>query len=1795
MSSNSDQPQRRELIPQSLRCSIPLNAARPTMSGEQIRLSESISKCREILGDLEVTAVSLEQLLLENTWSKAAIDVEVKDLADLYENYTVAHLEVIRRCESLNLNTKPHHDRRQRFLTRYKQIRNQLLSHTSGSHAMNSASDNGVNSGLRLPKVEIPTFDGNFEQWPGWYTLYESLIHNNASLQPMSKYSYLRSLLKDAPLTMIQGYPFEDAYYEAAFKAILDHYNDPLRRISRLLNQLQETPSVKEKKQSLRGLVSNFRAVATSLQILFQENTEIDPLSQLLIHDFLAKADKGTRQDWEREVMRRKSFATFSEFIEYMEGRCHAYERATAGSSSNTTSQPSLPSASRSNTKPKTSVLATTTKKPAKCYYCNQEHTIYKCSSFSALSVAERQKYVREKTWCGKCLSPKCNKRCNSYCRLCKKGHNLLLHDNRNDKSHEKTNPGKKLKTISNNVKINESEYVLTPESNFEQSLDIWIGNISHDFSEALLATAEIKIQNPISHSSKICKVLVDSASQSNLISRRLARELDLKPHSKGCNLGSIQGHSSVSGGCVEGRVIATHAQFQLLVNFEIVDEIVDAVPQESFSIDDWHIPKNLILADPNFNMSSEIEVLLGLRLFWKILGSKKIHLAKNLPCLRSSSLGWLVTDDRVKIPPSIITHKRIFAVQTLDTLSKTMQRFWLVDEFDNNILSLEEIECEQSFVQTSSRTLQENTGYFTVHLPFKINENKLGDSRTRALKQFYALEKRLMKKPEQHEEYAKGMNDYLIQRHMVEIQESLPKNINSISYYMPHHAVIKETSTSTKLRNVFNASSPSSSGLSLNDCLMVGPVIQSDLLTVLMRFRLHKIVFTADIKQMYRQVRLHPDFTKFQRVFWRNHPSEPLKVYEIVTLAFGTASAPFLATRCLKALVDLDGKLFPQACSALLHDFYVDDVLTGANSVQEALEIQSQLKEILLRGGFTLSKWGSNSPDLLLTIPESQKETSFPFSLEKDDKIIKTLGLLWSSTNDCYQIKVNLKNYTEARSKRHILSIVASIFDPLGFLSPVTVNAKLLIQSIWADTHLPRSPKSTEHWDEAISTSLKSDWLKFASNLHVLHDITVPRYLFINSFPPNRIELHGFADASQKAFGAVVYIRSINSSGSHSRIFFSKSKVAPIKTQTIPRLELCAAVLLSEIMDKVQTALKDLLNFDIIRLWSDSQVVLHWIASPPTKWLPFVANRVAKIQKMSNNCYWDYVNTKHNPADLISRGITPSDLKQSSLWWEGPEWLSQNKIFDTKIDFSVGSKSTDLEIRKSKKSLNFATVFKSSFFSRYSNYWKLNRSVAWVTRFILNASPVGPYLSGPLSLFELREATKTLVKLAQRETFSTELKRLKNGSEIKKTSPLVALSPFLDNDALIRVGGRLHESDLTYDQQHPFVLDPKHELSILIVRYYHEAHLHAGPQRLRAILRNQFWILKINSIIRSCILKCPKCVRMKADTRNQAMASLPKTRISPARPFTVSGIDYAGPFSIIGKGGRHKVLVKAYIAVFVCFSTKAIHLELVSDLTSSAFLAALSRFVARRGMPREIWSDNGTNFVGANTSLKKEFTEFLKSYADSIMSFATERGCEWHFIPPYSPHFGGIWEAGVKSVKGQLKFVMANNAFTFEQWCTALAQIEACLNSRPIMVDSTDPNEPGALTPGHFLTGGPITSLPNPDLTSIPSNRLKHWETVKAQTQKFWKRWRNEYLNTLQQKSKWKFAKDSVKINDIVIIKDDHSPPTFWPLGKIVQVHPGADGLIRVASIQTLDSEKEKPIIIKRPIVKLILLPVYE
>nr|CAH7758548.1 unnamed protein product [Callosobruchus chinensis] len=545
----------------------------------------------------------------------------------------------------------------------------------------------------------------------------------------------------------------------------------------------------------------------------------------------------------------------------------------------------------------------------------------------------------------------------------------------------------------------------------------------------------------------------------------------------------------------------------------------------------------------------------------------------------------------------------------------------------------------------------------------------------------------------------------------------------------------------------------------------------------------------------MYRQVEVLPSNRDLQRIVWRDSPERELSHYRLNTVTYGTAPASFLATRCLQqaAFNNLDS--FPEASDAIINDFYMDDILSGHDTVQDAIRLKNEITDILSQSGFVLRKFRSNHQSVV----ESDIQTiEGEYQIFKDESC-KTLGLLWNTSMDIFCYSVHLSEL-KVVTKRTILSTIARIFDPLGLIAPVTIVAKLILQKLW---------QSKSDWDKSVSMELYTTWNKFFKNLPMINNIKIPRQVTVTN--QIKVELHGFCDSSQMAYGCCIYIVSVDSVNKRvSKLLCAKSRVAPLKTVTLPRLELCGALLLAQLSRKCEQALNMVIHEKTY--WCDSTITLNWIAGQPNSWKTFVCNRVAEIHELTEQNQWRYISSEQNPADLITRGTTPQCLESAKLWWQGPDFLIGCKE-SWPNNIILDPVSNTLEKRKP-IALSFVNVMgqDQDIFERFSSFKKLIRVTALVLKFVAYLKLRKchkPYQIKDIEISDLDKATRTLICMVQAVTFSQEIKDLQYNGKVNKNSKLFSLYPFLDQTGIIRVGGRLSNSWLANDKKHPVVLPP--------------------------------------------------------------------------------------------------------------------------------------------------------------------------------------------------------------------------------------------------------------------------------------------------------------------------------------------------------------------------------------------------
>ena len=795
-----------------------------------------------------------------------------------------------------------------------------------------------------------------------------------------------------------------------------------------------------------------------------------------------------------------------------------------------------------------------------------------------------------------------------------------------------------------------------------------------------------------------------------------------------------------------------------------------------------------------------------------------------------------------------------------------------------------------------------------------------------------------------------------------------------------------------------------------------------------------------------------------------------------------------------------------------------------------------------------------------------------------------KTLGVQWLPKEDCFVFTTLQPTELVSVTKRQVLSRIATLFDPLGFLSPYIIRGKMLLQEIWL---------AGINWDDALGEELNRKFKKWNAELTQLQYIRVPRCLQQN-LESEDVSIHIFSDASNDAYATAAYMRTVSPNGVTSvQLIASKSKVAPLEATSMPRLELVGALLSTKMSKAITKALQ--IDAACVRFWTDSMDVLWWLQNRSRALKVFVGNRVAKIQKRSSPSQWGYVKSECNPADLPTRGLAAEELHSSTLWWCGPSYL---QLPEEQWPVSEVTRSTNAiqEVCKGKAAMNgggseatFVTVDVDVPLdwrldpSRFSSWVRLKRVYAWTRRFIRNCRIPGSRAMGELTVDELLDAENAIIRSLQQEHFQDEYRSLGRKKPIEGKSKLLSLNPFLDEDGLMRANSRLKNADyLPFSTRFPVILPRRTWVTKLVVRNYHRADGHVmGTNHTLASLSARFWVMAAREEIRQVESECYTCKRRKAKAVKQIMAPLPSIRLNmPFRAFSRVAVDFGGPFTTMQ--GRGKKRLKRYLCLFTCLLSRAVHLEMAYGLDTDAFLNAFYRMTSRRGLPVEMLSDNGSNFVGAERELR-ELLEALDK--EKIKQSGADRGIKWTFNPPLAPHFGGVHESMIKSAKRAIKAVLGNANVTDEELMTAFVGAEGLINSRPLTFQSANPEDQVPLTPNHFLHGQAGGEFAPSSVDQTDFGPRKRWRRLQELMRHVWSRWIREWLPSISRRLKWQQQQKNITVGELVLVMAADVPRGQWPLGKVLETYPGNDGNIRSVKVLVNGKEYVRPVVKTCPI----------
>ena len=1366
------------------------------------------------------------------------------------------------------------------------------------------------------------------------------------------------------------------------------------------------------------------------------------------------------------------------------------------------------------------SAHAVESNKKEPCALCGQAHFLTRCDEFKRMSVSDRLSFVKQKRFCFNCLRAGHGaSRCTFHnrCLVCNEKHSAFLHSDQ----------------MSSSV-VNISHFKDGNERNYN----------THTF----LPVVRVRVNDAM-----WVLAALDTCSTSTFCSRSLADALALPETPCFYRLGTLSGESSTSSSLVTFEVSSCSLDDSVrLSGVKVIDSI--PVPSGHISIEKY---PHLQGIDLSANIDCRrVDLLIGQDNADFLIPLEIRRGKAGEPHAVKYKFGWTLngcTTASQTAAYDIVCHYVSGVIQDAKLpcdWHRDLDKLWAIEHdqgdyamsvSDHEVISFWDQHCKK------------NGAHYEIPIPWKDISDPLPNNFCVAKKRLDSLLGRLSREGI-YDRYDREIQNLLDDGYAEVVPPAALRSATRV-WYLPHHCVFNPNKPD-KMRIVFDCASRFQ-GKSLNERCHQGPDLINSLFAILLRFRLYCFAIQADIKAMYHQVKVPLCDRDALRFLWvRNDCTIHLRM---TSHLFGGIWCSAISTYALRRTVlDHEGALLLLK-QVVLRSMYVDDCLLSVSSKEDASLVINDLPVLLRTGGFELTKFVVNDPDLLRDIPVMHRAKEVHEFSSKS--VGKALGVKWKIQEDAFVYSIASSTGDRPLTRRLILKFVSSLFDPIGLISPWLLHGRLLFQMA---TRLKVS------WDEQVPEDLAKDWDTWIQSLRTVNALSFPRCLITPIFLNGYYEYHVFCDASESAYGVCIYLRCSSAAGRIcSNLFVAKAFVAPVMRHSIPRLELQAAY---KAVTLAATVIRESdLSLCPVYFWTDSMIVLGYISNESFRFRTFVANRISTIHSLSKISQWRHVKTDDNPSDLLTRPNLHSSF-QMDFWMHGPDWLERPNAFWMKNVDPVSLSEDDSELVREKQSACITEPRSEGYldllYRQLSSWTGMFRCVAWMRRFVASFKGV---IRGPLSSVELHDARTVILRDVQRKVFPREYDALLRGSALHKSSHILRLNPYLDPVGVMRVGGRTG--------QHPIILSHDHPVSEGIVRHFH-SNCHCGIEWTLAMVREKFWLTKSRRLIRKVIAACIKCKKLSAKPAGQLMADLPPERLQPnSPPFLFVGLDAFGPYNVAYKRSS----VKRYGCIFTCMTTRAIHVEMLYSLDADSFLCAFKRFIARRGCPRKVFSDNGGNFVAGERELRKAFAHNARR---TLAPYSSMRDIEWQFNPPAAPHMGGVWERMVGVFKRVFKGIISpSTRLTDEILSTVFSEVESIVNGRPLTKLSDDPRDLSPLTPNHLLLLR--QSEPHPVVGTASDMFRCRWRFVQHLATAFWNRWVKEYLPLLQHRSRWRTPMVDIKVNDLVLVAESNLPRGLWPLAIVEEVFKGRDGRVRSATVRTRAGS------FKRPVVRLVRLEV--
>ena len=1720
----------------------------------------------------------------------------------------------------------------------------------------------------RQPTHEPDVYEGDPIMFQPWRSAFETMV-NHANTPATQKLTFLAKYTKGEVKKLVDRFRHRyvsspETAYEEAWRELEERFGNKTNITAAVIRKLNNFPKIKpEESRKLQELADLCSDAAAQMHDL----PELNVLNFVHnLHPILEKLPGFVHNSWRKVVTQHKAdgktYPPFRVFTKFLKDEARMLNDPDLYPMVREVRNQNI-AMSLSQRRPPVRVMATKGEPqhpaPQKCIFHQRSgHSIAECIAFSRKPIKDRHQFCKEKGLCFKCGDNHLIKECQNRveCSRCRSSnHALFMHPPKLNGGEPHTEKPKK-------------ETEGKPESN--SSVPETPNTTTNTITKCTRSTTCTSARS----CSKIvlCKIyhlerpsrsilgyaVLDDQSNACLGDPEIFEALGISGATFPYELSTCGGEKIAKEGrranglVVESETGRTEPLPTVIENAYIPGDRSE-IPSPDLCEKFPHL-RTLASSIPKPRDDVNIILLIGRNCPELLKVRESRNGPRGMPWAQRTNLGWTISGQvcmsgaKGKVHASVsrtvifrrseadlldnqpfpdgrcdnhIEVKEVFAPRSV--CDKTNQDVFFESSRDNTkALSVE----DERFLNIMEQGAHTNsTGNLEFPLPFKKEEISLPNNYSQAKSRLLNLLKMLNKKPQMMKDYTSFFEKILSRNHASRIPENELRTPTGRVWYLPHFAVRHPRKPG--IRVVFDASAQYA-GTSLNECLLQGPDQMNSLLGILLRFRLGEVAVMGDVEQMFHNFHVNAEHRDFLRFLWfdNNDPSEPITEFRMNVHLFGSISSPAVATFGLRMVADKCASSHGKDVKDFIHqDFYVDDGLTSQPDAPSAISLIQRSRDALATKKLRFHKIASNSAEVMSSIPRDERAKDMK-SLDLDHDSLpmqRSLGVYWSLELDSFTFKVDLPD--KPFSRRGVLSVASSIYDPIGLAAPVTIEGKVILRDLVSQTTKePNKPRDL--WDRPIPETFLPRWTRWRSSLHHLENVEVRRCYQPPDFGPvKRREIHIFSDASNLAIGAVAYLRLTDLHDQpYVSFLFAKAKVTPKHAVSIPRLELCAAVLATTLAQTVEPELRDRIPIDSTTYYTDSKVALGYISNESKRFHVYVANRVHKIHKMSSPSQWKHVSTNENPADIASRSVPATQLSKT-IWFKGPDFLWHKEPISKEIVevFPSGApslQSDDPEVRKDTRvsATDISDNGRESSrkanephlgcarFSRFSTWNSLKRAVATLmtkvdalklkqARRSTDAEPeYNPEnTSRKPTLHDLQRAEKLILRTLQRENFPDELHCLKSASKdnqkppvcVKKKSPTYQLSPFLDDDGLIRVGGRLQRADIDLGGRHPILLPKDNHVSRLLIRHFHQEVQHQGRHTTFAAVRSGgYWVVGAHNLVRSAINQCTVCRKLRGRFTTQVMAELPKDRLDAAPPFTNVGMDVFGPWPVtIRKTRSGSSEAKRWAVLFTCMCTRAVHIEVVESLDTSAFISALRRFISLRGPVARLRCDRGTNFIGAEGELNR----------DKTAQFLATKNCEWVFNPPKASHFGGVWERHIRTIRRVLDSMFAQlgrHQLTHEILVTFMAEACAVVNSRPITSTSSDANDPQALTPAMLLTlkTQPLEA-PGGDFIREDLYGRQRWRRVQYLADQFWIRWRKEYLQSLQPRRKWVQDVPNLHSGDVVLLRQREQPRNSWPLARVLKTHPSGDGKVRKVEVLTSIAGTRRTFL--RPISELILI----